>query len=194
MSVTVSVKQKPPRLLPPSRLDRSAPRNRVTRHSTQPTVMIGTWDFSSDPGLVWEHLGQTHLLRLGASLRSMVAELMRTNTCPLAPGTSRNARRVASLRQSPSRTKAVFPLGAGIPCRVPDGFSAQIRVVLLGVTGPGRDRVDQLPVGECVAVTAQSRASVETTSRRRRSIERASVADISFGRGRQQRHIAKPTS
>jgi hypothetical protein len=53
MSVTVSVKQNWPELFEPSWPTRSISTKPGTASSHSVQVRTGIWDFSSDPGLVW---------------------------------------------------------------------------------------------------------------------------------------------
>lgn len=76
MSVTVSVKQNSPKLLPPSCPTRSISTKPGTASSHCAQVRTGIWDFKSVPGLVWDRPRGKSFARSPASLRSIVAALI----------------------------------------------------------------------------------------------------------------------
>jgi hypothetical protein len=76
ISVTVRVKQCSPSSDPPSWPTRSISTNPGRLSSQSAQVRIGIWDFSNDPGLVWDRPRTVNRARSTASRRSMVAALM----------------------------------------------------------------------------------------------------------------------
>ncbi|MDI3210993.1 hypothetical protein [Arthrobacter sp. AL12] len=76
----MSVKQNWPELLDPSWLTRSISTKPGAASSHWAQVRTGIWDFSSDPGLVWERPCGRSFARWPASRRSMVAALMRASS------------------------------------------------------------------------------------------------------------------
>ena len=112
MSVTVRVKQNSPKLLPPSWPTRSISTKPGTASSHSAQVRIGIWDFSSVPGLVWDRPRGTSFARSPASLRSIVAALMRISR----PACSSVSSSSSSRRSSGTRTGSIgassLPAGA----------------------------------------------------------------------------------
>ena len=80
ISVTVSVKQHSPDAVPPSWPTRSISTNPCTASSQSAQVLTGIWDFSKDPGFVWDPPRNTSFARSGASRRSIVAALIRISS------------------------------------------------------------------------------------------------------------------
>ncbi|WP_346231471.1 hypothetical protein [Parafrigoribacterium mesophilum] len=128
MSVTVRVKQNSPEALPPSWPTRSISTNPGTASSQSAQVRIGICDFSSVPGLVCDRPRASSLARSGASLRSIVAALIRTNKAASASVRS----------NSPSRRNSGTSTGSIGARRLPAGArnTAQHRTRAFVTSGP----------------------------------------------------------
>ena len=112
MSVTVKVKQNSPLLLPPSWPTRSISTNPGTASSQSAQVRIGIWDFSSVPGFVWDRPRDIIRARSGASLRSIVAALIRTSRAASASLRTSSPSRRSSGTNTASIGASRLPAGA----------------------------------------------------------------------------------
>lgn len=106
MSVTVSVKQNSPKLLPPSWPTRSISTKPGTASFHSAQVWTGIWDLSNVPGFVWDRPRSVSLARSPASFRSMVAALIRVSNAACSSVMSSSL----SQRSSGTRTASI---GAG---------------------------------------------------------------------------------